>query len=59
MEKRYKDLASGSVCIHDETIYFAGEGYFDGCNWSICQEDGSLLETLIECTEYEDKKNSW
>lgn len=59
LEKVGGDLASGGVCLNDETIYLSGEGYFDGCNWQTCQDDGSFIGTEIGCEEYQDEKNSW
>jgi hypothetical protein len=59
LEKAGGDLVSGSVCIHNETIYLSGEGYFDGCNSQTCQDDGYFLGTEMGCEEYQDERNSW
>lgn len=48
-----------NACMYKNVTYKTGEGYFDGCNWHTCQDDGTFFGTEIGCEEYADPKNSW
>ena len=41
----------GSVCEYKGVEYDVGEKYYDGCNWNVCQEDGTFVGTEMGCEE--------
>lgn len=48
LENLGPDLANGGVCFANDTIYFDGEGYSDGCNDYFC-DGGTFGGTEVAC----------